>query len=114
MVTKNGTFLVRRDITENWDRAAGFVPKSGEVIVYLDYKTIEKDGKNVFVPGVKIGNGNAYVQDLAFLDEANSQEILEHISNTVVHVTQEERTFWNNKINTTGEIHNEILVFNRN
>ena len=42
--------------------------------------------------------------------------IIEHISNTSMHVTALEKMFWNNKINVTDdqEVVDNVLVFNRN
>lgn len=114
--TVSARIQVRRDTTANWNAATGFIPLSGEVIVYTDYKTITKDGQTVNVPGIKIGSGNGYVQDLAFLGEAEAEQLLSHINNTTVHITAAERLAWNNKLNIDDneEVVNETLVMNRN
>ena len=107
----------KHDTTANWDNAIGFVPMQGEIIIYDDYKTI--DGKNV--PGIKIGSGNAYVQDLAFVDDELRDQIMSHINNGDIHVTAAEKIFWSNKVNIDDiyetvheELVGETLVFNRN
>lgn len=94
----------------------GFIPLNGEIIVYTDYKTITKNGQTVTVPGVKIGSGNSYVQDLAFITDAEADSLLSHINNTTVHITTAERLYWNNKINIddSEEVVEETLVMNRN
>ena len=46
------------------------------------------------VPGIKIGTGNAFVLDLPFIDIKYAR----HIADNVIHITQEEREFWNNKV----------------
>ena len=102
--------------TEEWNSQIGYVPVPGEIIIYSDYKTKEVDGQIINVPGIKIGTGNAYIQDLAFINDNSSEELYEHIRNTVMHVTEEERRRWNNKLNVDdeAEVINESLIFNRN
>lgn len=102
--------------TAYWDAATGYTPPEGTIIVYTDYATVTEDGVTKNVPGVKIGNGNAYVQDLAFLGEAQAQALLEHTGNTTIHITAAERTEWNNKLNVNdfAEVVDESLILNRN
>lgn len=120
---------LKRDTTENWNNARGFIPMVGEVIVYTDYETKtyeveeygEKVTKTVEIPNIKVGTGNAYVQDLAFVDEKTRDILMAHIQDHDIHVTLQEKVFWNNKINvddaeeqTTGELEDETLILNRN
>jgi len=119
----------KHDTTANWDAAIGFIPLAGEIIIYDDWKTktwtTEEYGetvtKTVNIPGIKIGSGNAYVQDLGFVDEDLRQQLIDHINNQNLHVTLGEKAFWNNKINvddTYEQIHEELidetLILNRN
>ena len=120
MSTVNGRIQSKRDTTVNWNNARGFIPLAGEVIIYNDYKTIQKeiDGelRNVNIPGIKIGDGQAYVQDLPFIDEELRDTIMEHINTQDIHVSLQEKLFWNNKINVNdnAELIDGSLVFNRN
>jgi len=104
--------------TYYWNRKAGYIPKSGAIIVYTDYKTKVVDGQTIYIPGIKIGSGNGYVQDLAFIDEGVSNALLEHMADTTAHVTATEKAFWNNKINVDDneeiDEDTETLIFNRN
>lgn len=100
----NGRLKAKRDTTANWDAATGFIPLDGEIIIYSDYKTIERDGQTVPVPGVKIGSGNGYVQDLAFIGDAEAADLIAHINNTSVHVTSSEKAFWNDKQDTITDL----------
>lgn len=119
MSTVNGRIKFKRDTTANWNAARGMVPLEGELIVYLDYKTITKevDGVNqtVYVPGIKIGDGAAYVQDLPFVDDEVRDTLMQHISNNDIHVTSADKTKWDNKlnINDSYEVVNGALIFNR-
>ena len=127
--TVNTRIQLKRDTTENWNNAIGFIPLPGEVIVYEDYEiktyTVEEYGetvtKTVQIPNIKIGTGNAYVQDLAFVDEKTRDMLMEHINNLDIHVTLQEKLFWNNKINIDDsediaydELSDETLILNRN
>ena len=120
---------LKRDTTENWNNARGFIPMAGEVIVYTDYETktytVEEYGetvtKTVEIPNIKIGTGNAYVQDLGFVDEKTRDILMAHIQDHDIHVTLQEKVFWNNKINVddaeeqvSGELEDETLILNRN
>ena len=111
---------LKRDTTAHWNAALGMIPLQGELIIYNDYKTIQKeiDGevKNVQIPGIKIGDGRAYVQDLPFVDEELRDKIMTHINNPNIHVSLQEKLFWNNKLNVddASEVIGAALVLNRN
>ena len=121
--------LVRTDTTANWNNAQGFIPRKGEVIVYEDYQTktytVEEFGETVTrtvnIPAIKIGTGNGYVQDLAFVGDDIRDTLMAHINNANLHVTLGEKAFWSNKINVNdaydiahGELEDETLILNRN
>ena len=125
----NARIQSKHDTTANWDAAAGFIPLAGEIIIYDDWQTktytVEEYGetvtKTVNIPNIKIGTGNAYVQDLGFVDEETRAILMEHINNQNIHTTLQEKLFWNNKLNCDdsydvvhGELENETLILNRN
>ena len=118
--TMNARIQYKRDTTANWNAARGLVPLAGEVIIYNDYKTIQKtiDGelRNVNVPGIKVGDGQTYVQDLPFVDEELRDTIMGHINNENIHVSLQEKLFWNNKLNVDdyAELVDGALILNRN
>ena len=127
--TVNARIKLKHDTTENWNNAVGFIPKAGEVIVYDDYEvkhyTVEEYGEQVektaLIPNIKVGTGNAYVQDLAFVDEKTRAILMDHINDHNIHVTLQEKLFWNNKINIDDsedvvhdELLDEMLILNRN
>ena len=55
---KEQTF-VKKDTSENWDKAKNFIPKETEVIVYTDL------GSNV----IKIGDGKTLLNELPFVSQ---------------------------------------------
>ena len=107
---------IQVNTTAYWNSQRGYVPRAGDFIIYTDYNTIEKEGHIIYVPGIKVGDGKAYVQDLPFLDDSTSEALIAHINDDSRHITEEERTRWNNKINVndSAEIEGEALIFNRN
>lgn len=54
---KEKTFI-KKDTSENWDKAKNFIPKEKEVIIYTD----------CLPNGMKIGDGITKVNDLPFVD----------------------------------------------
>lgn len=102
--------------TEYWNNRIGYIPDAGKIIIYTDYRTENVNGNIINIPGIKIGSGNGFVQDLAFVGDDVRDDLLAHIRNTDVHVTVEDKDRWNNKLNVTDshEVVNENLIFNRN
>lgn len=117
MDTINARILARRDTTLEWNSNRSFIPMRGEIIIYTDYgKIYDEFGNETNVPGVKIGDGSAYLIDLPFVNDNVKRDILqelgEHANNTNIHVTSTEKDFWNNKLNF--EVFNGNLILNRN
>lgn len=99
--------------TAEWNERMMYIPKVGRIIVYSDRNVID----GVAYPGVKIGDGLAYVVDLPFVGDDVASRIMslieEHIQNDQIHVTEAERAFWNNKINYEMDDSGETLIINR-
>lgn len=100
--------------TTEWNATPSYIPPQGAIMIYSDHKMTIRDGVEIAVPDIKIGDGKAYGIDLPFVnDTVGSQllfEINAHINDPVSHVTAAERRFWNNKINY--EVVDEQLVLN--
>lgn len=79
----------KHDTTANWNAAQGFIPLAGEIIIYDDYEQV--DGQNI--PGIKIGTGNAYVQDLPFIVDAvepgSTLDLLDNVINETLVFTRD-------------------------
>lgn len=117
--TSQDLYLVSENTTAGWNENPLYLPKRGEICVYTDHTMITDDLGNTFAyPGIKIGDGNAYLIDLPFIGDDIRYEILQqlraHTSNTVIHITQEEREFWNRKLNYEYDDAEETLILNRN
>ena len=77
--------------TATWNSQAQLVSQEGYIYIYSDYKQDDEDNN---IPGIKVGDGNAYLIDLPF----STKLIDEHIADVVSHITAAERDFWNNKV----------------
>lgn len=108
---QNLGIIYHSDTISGWSNNINYIPKKNELVIYTDKYSYEKDGETVYVPGIKIGDGMSYVADLPFFLDAISDSFNEHIRDNVRHVTREERTFWNNKLNCSVE--SETLTLNR-
>ena len=91
-----------------WNERIDFVPKAGQIVLYTDYYGDD-------MPAIKIGDGLAYLIDLPVVGGGIVQQVMDslrsHIADSTVHVTDAEKTFWNNKLNL--EISGEDLILNR-
>lgn len=77
--------------TEYWNTQPQLISIKGGVYVYSDH---DKDSEGKDIAGLKIGDGTSYLIDMPFVDEKYAQ----HVLDTIVHITQQEREFWNNKV----------------
>lgn len=101
----------------DWDADRDMVSQKDVLYIYSDYKLIEQDGKQIYMPGIKIGDGTSYLIDLPFANQNKNSEIedllLDHINNRIVHISAEQRDFWNNKLNLSLTPQSQTLVLNR-
>lgn len=49
--------FIKKDTTENWNKAKNFIPKENEIIIYTDLNK------------KKIGNGKNLLNELPFIDQ---------------------------------------------
>lgn len=90
------------DTTENWNSQSELISEKGSIYIYLDANQLHEN----FEPRLKIGNGS-YLIDINFID----QDYYDHIRNKIIHIKQEEREYWNDKIGVKiNELDNEQLV----
>lgn len=95
------------DNTASWNSQPQLVSQVGYIYIYSDYK---QDSKGNNIPGIKVGDGNAYLIDLPF----STKLIDEHIADAIIHITQTERDFWNNKVTCyIDDNNNTRLVFSK-
>ena len=93
--------------TAEWNSQATLISQLDRIYVYTDYYT---DSEGNPVPGVKIGDGTAYLIDRPFITKI----LDEHLANSIIHITAAERLSWNNKVTCFIDPNNaERLVFSK-
>lgn len=109
--TSASLYIVSENTVSGWAQTPMYVPKQGEIILYTDYA---EDDQGNPLPAIKMGDGSAFVADLPFVNDDIRNNLLAHINDRVVHITDEERRFWNNKLNYEYDMGEETLILNRN
>lgn len=95
------------DTTENWNSQSNLISKKGSFYIYTDY--YKKDNRDI--PGLKIGDGKAYLIDLPFVNPDLSS-YNSHIANKDIHTSAVEKESWNKKITCTDPVKgSELLKF---
>ena len=82
------------DTTANWNAQTTMVSEAGAIYIYSDYSMVD----GVSVPGIRIGDGLAYLADLPFASQETMSILTRHINDSDIHITARERAFWNNKV----------------
>lgn len=110
-----GLGQVYYDTTENWNNQRDLITEKSVVYVYSDSQFIEYEpGRQIPVAGIKIGDGTSYLIDMPFVTDTLTFTIINHVSNTKVHITDAEREFWDNKISAYIDPNDpEALVFSK-
>ena len=85
-VVLNTSIQLRNDTEANWNKNSSFIPKSGEVVVYLADETHT-------TPRLKVGNGRTTIVDLPFV---NSEGI--DLSNIVAQKVSHKLIFGNGQV----------------
>lgn len=98
---------IKFNTADYWGARAQTIPEENLIIIYTDGGQLSSGIKT---PRIKIGDGTSYLVDLPFIDDI----LNEHINNTDVHITNAERTSWNNKITSNDIVINETLILTRN
>lgn len=104
------------DTKENWNSQKSLVSELCTFYVYTNYATSQDENGNMInKPAIKIGDGQAYLIDLPFLGTDLSElinKIEDHINNMSIHVSEEDRMFWDNKCSVDeSETPDEHLIF---
>ena len=106
---------------EGWNAQPDLRTQENIIYVYTNAFTYNDGSKDIVIAGIKIGDGNAYLKDKAFVTDKLAYDIglindnfTTHLNDNVRHITSEERSNWNHKANYEDEVVNETLVLNRN
>lgn len=82
---------IKLGTTAEWQAQLSLVGAENTIYIYTDY---QKDSNNKNLAGIKVGDGQAFLADLPFIDTF----YYDHIRDTTVHVTAAERQKWNDKV----------------
>ena len=108
--------IVSENSTSGWGQNPGYIPRAGEICIYTDHKThTDESGNLVNEPDIKIGDGQVPIIDLPFISDGFVSDIVKalnsHVSDSIIHVTQEDRQRWDAKLNFN--MNGEELIFTR-
>lgn len=103
------------DTTAAWDSQFMLVAERAAIYIYSDYQIYEDEaGNQIPIAGLKIGDGTSYLIDMPFVTDNMSGALIKHLADHVVHITAEERAFWNNKVSAyMDHTTNELLVLSK-
>lgn len=94
-----------------WNAQPTLVAEQGAIYIYKDYSTVTDGNETKDVPALKIGDGTSYLIDMPIVNGDIADMLLDHINNAVIHVTSDDKTFWNNKSSAYSDPSaNETLV----
>lgn len=103
-----GTPRIEFNTKAAWNAQTTLVGENNTIYIYTDYLQ-DENGKNL--AGIKVGDGQAFLIDAPFIDKF----YYDHINNTDVHITNEERNKWNQKVRCYRSLtEEETLVFTTN
>ena len=110
-----GLGRVYYDTKAHWDAQPLLISEQRVIYIYSDYDYVEDSaGNRIDVAGLKIGDGIHYLIDIPFVGDLTTKIIIEHLADSVSHITAAEREFWNNKVSAFVRAENpENLVFSK-
>lgn len=96
---------------QEWNQDIYYQSQANVLYIYKNYKQV--DGK--MVSAIKIGDGTSYLIDLPFIGDDLAKRLQEHITNSIVHITEQERNFWNIKVTAYKDtVDQENLILSKN
>ena len=104
----DGAASVKFGTKAEWDAQTTLIGERNTIYVYTDAVV---DDFGIVYARFKVGNGIGYLLDLPFTDNL----LYNHIHDSTIHITQEEREFWNNKVrNYISEEQPDMMIFTTN
>lgn len=96
---------------EGWNAQKNLIAERNAFYIYTDAQ--EENG--VLIPSIKVGDGSSYLVDIPFIGSQAIEEIQNHINNKVIHVSEEDRQRWDNKVRVYhSTVEDETLIFTTN
>lgn len=106
--------------TKHWDDQPSLISEENMMYVYTDAFKYTDKGQEIVVAGIKFGDGNAYLKDKAFVTDSVAYEVYQlksqlqsHLEDNRRHITDEDRTKWDNKADYEVSQETETLILSR-
>jgi len=109
------------DTVIGWNSQRDLIAEANTIYVYIDYmiytedsdESSEESSEVIYYPGIKFGDGKAYLIDIPYANPDYADILWDHIHDQVRHITASEREFWNNKNRAYAIEDNEELVLTK-
>lgn len=96
---------VKSGTTSYWQTHGNVISTKDVLYIYTDWK---KNSDNEDIPGIKVGDGLAYISDLPFTDQLWA----EHVLDSLIHVSASDRANWDAKVRCYLDTNNnENIIF---
>lgn len=113
--SNRGTCTILYKTTAEWDSMPDLVSKTQTIYVYIDGSSYVNDqGETVYVPTVKIGNGQDLLIEMPFLGDAARDLLIKHIRDTYAHFAPGEREIWREEIESKvsqEDVNESVVIF---
>lgn len=91
-IAQRGSCRIIYKTTSEWDAEPTLVGYRGYLYVYLDADSyVDEHGNTVYVPAIKLGDGETPLIDLPFMTAQTSQEVIHHLEDAYAHWQEGER-----------------------
>ena len=78
------------DTKAAWDAKRDLVSERGTIYIYSDYQTTtDLNGETITIPGLKVGDGLAYLVDLPVVNPSASEQLVLQIANRVADMVSD-------------------------
>lgn len=104
MATTNTVIVTHKDEVD-----PTYVPKQGQIVITIDDTFIDSQGDEVEISTIKIGDGTVPCSDLPTVNEYMTQQIINHITDISMHVSDEDRAWWDKHMIADYVVNNERM-----
>lgn len=111
-VIENGGTIIHTDTKEGWNSNINTIAEKGHLYIYSDHHKVDNgDGTFTDVPAMKIGDGTSYLIDMPFISSDDYDLLMDHINNWKIHVSETDRTRWDQNLSAQVNENRECLIF---
>ena len=104
--------ILHSDTTEGWNSNINTIAEKGHLYVYTDHHKVDNgDGTFTDIPAMKVGDGTSYLIDMPFISTDDYDLLMDHINNWQIHVSENDRTRWDQNLSAQVNESRECLIF---